>query len=138
MYSIMLQFDVETKWCYLIDDKNKGSSYKTNLVQFINSNDQILELLLQNVGRAQIQKLTSGLDRNLFRKFEKKFVDQVRVLDDDGHLLEERVVSHLEVLDAFGTEVAGFVQLDGHRRQTERLQGQETLTRLGCVCKSTI
>jgi len=111
---------------------------KKNLVQFINSNDQILELLLQNVSRAQIQKLTSGLDRNLFRKFEKKFVDQVRVLDDDGHLLEERVVSHLEVLDAFGAEVAGLVQLDGHRRQTERLQGQETLTRLGCVWKSTI
>ncbi len=28
MYSIMLQFDVETKRCYLIEDKNKGGSYQ--------------------------------------------------------------------------------------------------------------
>jgi len=52
-------------------------------------------LFLENIGSSKIKELKSGFDGNLFGKFQEEFVDEVRVLNDDGNFGEEVVMGHL-------------------------------------------
>ena len=58
------------------------------LVQLIDGDDQMFELLLENVGSSEIEKLSSGIDRDLLGKLQKELVHQVGVLHDDRNLLK--------------------------------------------------
>ena len=110
-------------------------SRKKYLIQLIDGNDEVLQLLFEDIGRSEVEKLTSGLDGYLLRELQEQLVDEVRVLDHDRNLLEETVVGDLQVLDVVGAKVGRLVQLNRHRGQAVRLQRQESLACLGGVWK---
>ena len=103
------------------------------LVQLVHRVHEVLQLVLEHVGRAEVQELRASLHGDLLGELEQQLVDQVRVLDDDGHLLEEVVVGDLEVLDVLRGEVRGLVELHGLLGQPVGLEGEEALGGLASV-----